>query len=125
MASQDDRTNAQNCGNTVAEKRVIGRPFQPGEAWTGNAGGRPKRKWLTEVADELLKEKLSDPKAREEYKKHLWDKLTKSNVVGAMTLDRVWERTEGKMPTNVKVGGELTVTISERLKKARDRKSRK
>jgi len=121
--SDDVQNNEKSTGKIPGG--CTGKGFKPGVEWTGNAGGRPKRKWLTEVADELLKEKLSDPEAREQYKKHLWDKLTKSNVVGAMTLDRVWERTEGKMPTQVNVDGQVTVTISERLKRAKARKNRK
>lgn len=93
--------------------------FKPGES--GNPGGRPRRKWLTDVHDELLEEKLSNPVFREQYKQAQWNKLLKDNVVGAMTLDRVWERTEGKLPTNVDITGNVNITLSERMTKAEER----
>jgi hypothetical protein len=60
-----------------SERRArVGKPFTKGEDESRrNLGGRPKKKWLTEVAEELLEEKLSDPAFREIYKEQLWQKL--------------------------------------------------
>lgn len=93
--------------------------FKPGQS--GNPSGRPKKKWLTEVAEELLEERLSDPKFRKEFKEQMWTKLNSAKVVGAMTLDKVWERTEGKLTQALEVSGELTLTLSDRMRKARER----
>jgi hypothetical protein len=37
------------------------RPWKPGQS--GNPCGRPKRKWLTDAIEEMLQERLDDPKA--------------------------------------------------------------
>lgn len=113
--------NAENSGDTASESKVPESLrdfcFKPGQS--GNPGGRPKRKWLTDVTEELLEEKLSDPQYRADYKEQLWQKLLSGRVVGAMTLDRVWERTEGKIPQSLELNGEITITLSERIEKAR------
>jgi hypothetical protein len=92
--------------------------WKPGQS--GNPGGRPKKKWLTEVVEELLEEKLQNEEFRVAYKEAMWQRLMSQRVVGAMTLDKVWERTEGKVTQPV----EMTVNLSlaERLEKARQRK---
>ena len=100
-----------------------GKGFLPGKS--GNPGGRPRRKWLTEVTEELLDEKLQDPDFRAQYKEHLWNKLLAKGVVSAMTLDKVWERTEGKVSQPVEMNGNINIsTISEKIAKARERKNR-
>ena len=90
--------------------------FQPGQS--GNPGGRPKRNLLTEVTEELLEEMMSDPKQRMEYKQSLKAKLLAKGVVSAMTLDKVWERTEGKVAQPVRVSGELTVSLAAEMRQA-------
>jgi uncharacterized protein DUF5681 len=93
--------------------------FKPGQS--GNPNGRPKKNWLTEATEELLEEKLSDPAERERWKNAQWEKMIKSGVVGAMFLDTAWERTEGKVAQPVRVSGELTVSLADEIRKARER----
>lgn len=93
--------------------------FKPGQS--GNPLGRPKKNWLTEATEELLEEKLSDPAERERWKNAQWEKMIKSGVVGAMFLDTAWERTEGKVAQPVRVSGELTVSLADEIRKARER----
>lgn len=95
--------------------------FKPGQS--GNPGGRPKRPYLTELTEEMLAEKCSNPVERERWKNAQWEKMLKSGVVGAMFMDSAWERTEGKVSQPVEVNGELALTVSERLSKARKRKN--
>jgi len=38
-----------------------------------------------------------------------------------MTLEKLWERTEGKVADNLNLSGEVNLTISERIRKARAR----
>jgi hypothetical protein len=97
-----------------------GKGFMPGQS--GNPGGVPKKKWLSDVTEEMLEEKLKDPAFREQYKDSLWKKLLAHGVVSAMTLDKIWERTEGKVTQTVDVNGSLNITISERMRKAKERK---
>jgi len=94
----------------------------PGQS--GNPGGVPKNKWLSDVTEEMLEEKLKDPTFRQQYKESLWQKLLAKGVVSAMTLDKVWERTEGKVTQPVDLNGNLNVTtVSERLRRAKERKN--
>lgn len=123
--SDDAKTVAVSAETGNTEKNSSGAPqldpykWKPGQS--GNPAGRPKKKWLTEVAEELLEERLSDPEFREAYKKAMWDKLISNRVVGAMTLDKVWERTEGKVLQPVELSGEVNIGIADRLKRAKER----
>jgi len=94
-------------------------PFKPGAEWKGNAGGRPKKPWLTDATEELLREKLSDPTERERWKEAQWAKMLKHGVVGAMFMDKAWERTEGKVTQPVDVN--VNITLRERMKRAEER----
>lgn len=94
------------------------KPFQPGQS--GNPGGR-KKHWLSDVFQETLEERLSDPALRQQFKDALWSKLLSEKVVGSMTLDKVLERTEGKVADQLQVSGDVALTISDRLAKARER----
>ena len=116
--ADDVGNNAENNGNKLGG--ITGKGWLPGQS--GNPSGRPKRKWLTEVTEELLQEKLQDPVFRESYKESLWQKLLSNKMVSSMTLEKVWERTEGKVTQPVDVTGELTVrTLSEKMAKAKER----
>ena len=94
--------------------------IKPGEV-RNPLGINGKRPWLTEATEEMLQEKLSDPVERKRWKDAQWDKMLKSGVVGAMFLDTAWERTEGKVTQPVDVNGNLNVTLSEAIQKARRR----
>lgn len=91
----------------------------PGQS--GNPSGRPKKSWLTEATEEMLEEKLSDPEQRERWKNAQWEKMIKSGVVGAMFMEKAWERTEGKVAQPVRVSGDLTVSFADEIRKARER----
>ncbi len=83
------------------------KPWRPGQS--GNPSGRPKKKWLSEVVEEVLEERLSDPAFRAAFKDMVWTKLLSNGVAGAMTLDRIWERTEGKVVQPVDVGVQMSI----------------
>jgi hypothetical protein len=95
---------------------VTGKGFMPGQS--GNPGGRPKRKPVTELYEELLE----DPEVRESIKKALKDRLTSGRMVGAIEMKEAADRLEGKVSQTVEVEGELAIlTLSERMQRARER----
>lgn len=71
---------------------------------------------------ELLEEIATDPEKRAAFKQSLLQKLHAKGVVSAMTLDKLWERHEGKVVQPVQVDGELNLTLSERFTKAKQLK---
>lgn len=93
--------------------------FNPGHS--GNPGGRPKRKWLTDATEEMLEEKLSDPVERKRWQDAQWEKMLKNGVVGQMFMDKAWERTEGKVPQDLNLGGEVTMNLADAISLARKR----
>lgn len=121
MTKKGSKVVQSNTDSTVKKipGGVTGKGFKPGQS--GNPGGRPKRKLLTDVTDELLEEKLSNPVTREQYKEALWRDLMSGKVVASMTRSEVWERTEGKVTQPVEIDGNLKVTLSQAIQKARQR----
>lgn len=109
----------QRTGEKKAFDPSIGKAtqFKPGEIH--NPTGRPKKSILTDVHEEMLAEKLTDPAFREQFKEAQWAKLLAKGVVSAMTLDKLWERTEGKVTQPVDVN--MSLSLAERMEKAKDR----
>lgn len=88
----------------------------PGQS--GNPGGRPKNKPVTQILEELFNEEN-----KEVIKAQLMKLLTgKSAMAKVLLLDRAAERLEGKVSQPVEINGELNVSISERMKRARERR---
>lgn len=105
--------------NTVRSPEFEAHKWKPGQS--GNPGGRPKKTLLTEMTAELLEEIASDPVQRQVFKDAVKQKLLAKGVVSAMTLDKLWERHEGKVVQPVQVDGEIELKLSERMQKARER----
>ena len=95
---------------------ITGKGFMPGQS--GNPGGR-KKTLLSDMTAELLDEISNDPDKREQFKQSILQKLLAKGVVSAMTLDKLWERHEGKVTQPVQVDGNLNLTLSERFELAK------
>jgi hypothetical protein len=115
----DAVSKAQQNGTEVRKK--WGRPFEKGEKWRGNAGGRPKKKPITALFEQLLEEAVD----REAIKSQIRQTLTSRGMAGVLLLKEAADRVEGKVPQGVEVSGEVTIALSERLEKARKRKDGK
>lgn len=89
---------------------------------SGNPGGRPKKKWLTEIYEELLDEIAETPDQREALKESLRQKLMAKGVVSTMLIQQMQDRTEGKVSQPVELE---IVGLAERLKKARERRNQR
>jgi hypothetical protein len=81
---------------------VTGKGWVPGRS--GNPSGRPKKKPITEIFEELLE----DPKTREGIKKQVRETMTSRGMAGVLLLKEAAERTEGKISQEI----ELNATIA-------------
>jgi hypothetical protein len=119
MSDGSDGSAQENTSRLVEAGKAT--RFKPGVS--GNPGGRPKSKYLTDVVDELLVEKLDSPAGRKQFKDALWKRLLSVTVSGSMTLDKIWARIEGP------IRDELEVTVkddlAEVIRKARERAAAK
>ena len=84
-------------------KKVFGRPFPKGVS--GNPSGRPKKKPLTEIYEEIL----ADPKCREQVKQQIINTMTSKGMAGVLERREAAERTEGKVTQSVEVSGSITL----------------
>jgi hypothetical protein len=57
----------------------------------------------------MLEERLDDAQFRQEFKDAMWHSLVSGDHSGVMTLQRIWERTEGKLTQPVDVSATLDI----------------
>lgn len=90
--------------------------WRPGQS--GNPSGRPKKKPITEMFEQMLATDEDFASVRDAVKKVFFQK---SGIAKVMLLKDMAERLEGKVAQPVEVNGELTLTLSERMRKAEER----
>ncbi|MGA8184869.1 MAG: DUF5681 domain-containing protein [Terriglobia bacterium] len=79
--------------------------FKPGQS--GNPGGRPKRKSLTEELEKIIKSTGRDPQNRT-YARRLVESMVKRGIKKSdFAANELWERAEGKVPQAFDVAGVL------------------
>jgi hypothetical protein len=88
---------------------ITGKGFVPGKS--GNPGGRPKKKPITEIFEELLE----DPKTRENIKKQVRDTMTMRGMAGVLLLKEAAERTEGKVSQELEINATVSSLTDEEI----------
>jgi len=91
--------------------------FKPGQS--GNPNGRPKKKPITELYEELM----SDPEIREQIKQAIRNRLTSGRMVGAMEMKEAADRLEGKVTQPLEGTFDVNLSLADRMQKARERVS--
>jgi len=92
--------------------------WKPGQS--GNPNGRPKKKPVTDLYEEIL----NDPEAIAELRNAIRSSLRSGKMAMVLQLKEMAERVEGKVSQPVEVEGSLAIhTLSERMQKARERAS--
>lgn len=112
----EDVANNENSTNEQPEKLlggITGKGFMPGQS--GNPSGRPKKRPITEIYEAIL----ADPENCAKIQEAIIRNLVGGRMAGVLTLNEMAERVEGKVTQPVEVNGELTLTLSERMEKAR------
>lgn len=97
--SEERKNNAKKLGG------VTGKGFKPGQS--GNPGGRPKKKPLSEIYEEIF----NDPGVREKVKQQIIKTMTSKGMAGVLERREAGERVEGKVAQTVdlEVSGKLTL----------------
>lgn len=90
--------------------------FKPGQS--GNPSGRPKHTPLTKLYNRILSKK----KNIKDIEAAVLRIVLGSRMAAVLQLREMAERVEGKVSQPLEVSGEVNVTLSERLEKARQRK---
>ena len=99
MSNGEESQNGQSSANTAV--KVIGRPWKPGES--GNPGGRPKTKPLTDAVRAVLRE----PEKAAKLARTLYNQASKGNIPAARLI---WEYLEGKPQENISIDGSMRYT---------------
>lgn len=101
---------AQNSEKTA---RLAPYRFKPGQS--GNAGGRSKKKPLTELYERIL----ADPKNIAAIEKAVTKVLLKGNMAMVLLLREMAERVEGKVTQPIEAS--VTMNLAEAIAEARKR----
>ena len=90
------------------------RKWKPGQS--GNPSGRPKKKPVTEMLEKIFEEHPEEIEAQiiKVFK-------GKSGMAKVMLLNAAADRIEGKVSQPIEGSLELSLSLSERMKKARER----
>lgn len=123
MSKQKDKPAAGNSeqSSDLKAKRLANiapHKFQPGQS--GNPSGRPKKKPLTELYEQIL----NDPAMQPIIRKAVKSAISRGQMAMVLQLREMAERVEGKVTQQVEVNGDLHLTLSERMAKAEERLKR-
>lgn len=90
--------------------------FKPGQS--GNPGGRPKKKPITEMYEAIL----NDPEEIAKIRASVVKALVKGNMAMVLQLREMTDRTEGKVTQPIEA--DITVNLADAIAEARKRAGR-
>jgi hypothetical protein len=112
--TQNDGSTQNNEG--IKDARLANlRPWQPGQS--GNPGGRPKKKPVTDLYEEMLQ----DPEFVDSVRAAIVSAVRKGSMAMVLQLKEMTERVEGKVVTPIEADVTVTATLADRMRKARER----
>lgn len=116
MITADSAENSKELRKQQRIERLKKFRFQPGKS--GNPGGKPRKKPITELFEELF----HSSEDFEVIKQQIRGVFTgKSGMAKVLLLKDAGERLEGKITQPVAVDGEIKMSLAEVVKKARER----
>lgn len=89
------------------------RMFKPGQS--GNPGGRPKKKPITDLYEEIL----GDPKNMAVLRKSIVKALSRGQMAMVLQLREMTDRVEGKVTQPI--AADITVNLADAIAEARKR----
>ena len=93
---------------------ITGKGFMPGQS--GNPSGRPKKKPITDLFEELM----ADPELVAGFKSAIVKSIMKGGMAGVMYMKEAADRLEGKVTQPIEA--DITMSsLSERMAKAAER----
>ena len=92
---------------------VTGKGFMPGKS--GNPSGRPHKKPITELYEEIM----ADPKAMAALRKSIVKALSKGQMAMVLQLKEMTDRVEGKVTQPI--AADVTVNLADAIAEARKR----
>lgn len=110
--------SAENVGNNPESREkmlggITGKGFMPGQS--GNPNGRPKKKPITELYEEIL----NDPANLEILRKSIVKALSRGQMAMVLQLREMTDRVEGKVTQPIQA--DLTVNLADAIAEARKR----
>lgn len=92
-----------------------GKGFLPGQS--GNPSGRPKKRPISEIYERIME----NPENVGLIEAAVLKTILAGKMAAQLTLKEMAERIEGKVTQPVDVNGELTLTLSDRIERARQK----
>ncbi len=109
------KAQVENSQKPSRISRLKGYGWKKGQS--GNPGGRPKKKPVTEIFEEIL----ASTQDREAVKQQVKQTLTSKGMAGVLLLREAAERTEGKVAQPVEIDGQISLSLAETIQERRKR----
>jgi hypothetical protein len=116
LAMSDEPHNTSENTKRALPKEAEPYKWQPGKS--GNPGGRPKKKPVTELYEEML----SDPDLVADLRSAIAKAIKKGNMAMVLQVKEMTDRVEGKVTQPIEA--DVTVNLADAIAEARKRAGR-